>query len=346
MFGLATDAVSITGSRLQGFTIEFIGEKSGSDIRGLTVSTPNSSTGAVNVSQLSANKLGANEVQTITITAAQPPAPTIATTVTQLTQGTPGISHIQEIVIDKPASPTPSVSAIVTETTNGYVSTSQIRQLTISKPVQTPPTVVTAVTEVNRGVGSTSEVQQMTITRQTPPKPVISTIVSEITAGKSSSGSLSSITITAGSTASGKYSLSYGGRTEAIRWAQNNHDMNRTRLIAALSRITGSKTVNVKFDQSSTIGSQRYLIKIPGFTGTITALDVDLGASIAVGYSNPANSGTNEVQQVTIINGTADGTFRLGLPWNGSVAWTSDLPLNASAAAIQTAFNDVLGTDL
>ncbi|MEI7702281.1 MAG: hypothetical protein WCK86_20965, partial [Planctomycetia bacterium] len=343
MTGIGTGNVSVTGSRLQGFTIEFIGAREKTNISGLTVSTPASSTGSVTVSQLTATKVGVNEVQTVTITSSQPPVPTITTTVSQLTNGAPGSSHVQEIVIDKPSTPTPSVSSTVTETIDGYTSTSVHRQLTINKPAQAKPAVTTSVTEATRGVGASSERQQITLTKQIPPTPEITATVSEITSGKAPDGILSSITISAGSTASGKYSLSYGGKSEAIRWAQNQKDTNRDRLIAALSKITGAKTVTVKFDKNSIIEAQRYFIDIPGFTGAITAQDLGLGASIRIDYASLSNSGTNEVQQVSIVKGTATGMFRLGLPYNGSIYWTGNLSLAASASAIQTALNSVLG---
>ncbi|MFN5283217.1 MAG: hypothetical protein ACK5KS_00215, partial [Planctomyces sp.] len=53
-------------------------------------------------------------------------------------------------------------------------------------------------------------------------------------------------------------------------------------------------------------------------------------------------AGTNEIQQVTVDYGTATGSFRLGLPANGSLYWTGNLSLAASASAIQTALNNVL----
>ena len=333
--GIGSGNVSVTGSRLQGFTIEFIGTKAGTNLSGLTVSTPGSSTGSVTVSQLTATKVGVSEVQTITITASQPPAPTITTTVTQLTNGAAGSSHVQEIVIDKPASPTPSVSAIVTETTDGYTSTSQIRQLTINKPVQTTPTVTTSVTESNRGVAATSEIQQIQIQRQDPPKPVIRTSVTEVTPGKGAASSIVYFQFYNGTTG-GNYTLSYGERTKTVNWSTSDPGNIERKLREGLQYVTRSKDVVVRFVQSSTISQPRFKVQIRGFSGTVM---VDSTVPYVFGSSS---SGANETQQVTVEHGTASGSFRLGLPNNGSLYWTGNLLLSASASEIQTALNSTL----
>ncbi|MEI7702497.1 MAG: hypothetical protein WCK86_22075, partial [Planctomycetia bacterium] len=335
MTGIGTGNVSVTGSRLQGFTIEFIGSKAGTNVNGLTVSTPGSSTGSVTVSQLTSAKVGVSEVQTITITASQPPAPTITTTVTQLTTGAPGGSHVQEIMIDMPSAPTPSVSALVTETTDGYTSTSQIRQLTINKPVQTTPTVITSVTETLRGIAATSEVQQILIQRQDPPKPVIRTGVTELTQGKGGVSNIVTIQFYNGTTG-GSYTLSYGGRTKTVNWSTSDPTNIGRKLREGLQYVTRQDKVTVKFDQTSTITQPRFKVQIPGFSGTV------LGDSTVPYVFGTSAGGTNEVQQVTVEYGTANGNFRLGLPYNGSLYWTGNLLLAASASAIQTAINEVL----
>ncbi|MFN9221304.1 MAG: beta strand repeat-containing protein, partial [Planctomyces sp.] len=333
--GVGSGNVSVTGSRLQGFTIEFIGALEKTNISGLEVSSPAQSTGSVTVSQLTATKVGVSEVQTITITASQPPAPTITTTVTQLTNGSPGSSHLQEIVIDMPTAPTPAVSAIVTETTDGYTSTSQIQQLTINKPTQTTPTVTTSVTETFRGTAATSEIQQILIQRQDPPTPVIRAAVTELTQGKGGVSSIVTIQFYNGTTG-GSYTLTYAGRTKTVNWSTSDPTNIGRKLREGLLYVTQQPKVTVKFDQTSTITQPRFKVQIPGFSGTV------YGDSTVPYVFGTSAAGTNEIQQVTVDYGTATGSFRLGLPANGSLYWTGNLSLAASAAAIQTALNNVL----
>ncbi|MEI7702775.1 MAG: hypothetical protein WCK86_23465, partial [Planctomycetia bacterium] len=342
MQGIGAGNVAVTGSRSKGFTIEFQGALAGTNVTGLTVSTPASSSGSVTVSQLTAAKVGVSEIQSITIIPSQIPTPTIRTTVTQISNGASGGSHVQEVVISKPSIPTPSVSAIVTETTDGYTSTSQIRQLTISKPVQTKPTVTTSVTEASRGVSASNAVQQIAFTKQTPTKPEIKATVSELTAGKTSEGTVTGLTIFAANAAQGTYSLSYGGKTVTIIWSQNDVTNNSRKLRNALQKLTGVSDVSVRFDQRTITTEQRHAIRIPGFTGIITAQDVTLGATFRFDPAGSSSAGLNEVQQVTFVTAAASGTFRLSLPYNGRTYTTAALSLAASASSIQTAMNTAL----
>ncbi|MFN9287224.1 MAG: hypothetical protein ACK6EB_04080, partial [Planctomyces sp.] len=314
----------------------------GTNVTGLTVSTPANSSGSVTVSQLTATKVGVIEVQSITINPSQIPEPVIRTTVTQISNGAPGSSHVQEIVINKPGSPTPTVSAIVTETIDGYTSTSQIRQLTIRKPVQTKPEVTTSVTEVSRGVSASNERQQITLTRQTPTTPEIKATVTEVTPGKTASGTVTGLTIFAANAASGTYSLSHGGKSETIIWSQNDVINNSRKLRNALQKLTGVSDVSVKFDQRTITTEQRHAIRIPGFTGIITAQDLTLGATFHFDTSGNSPAGLNEVQQVALATAAASGTFRLSLPYNGRTYSTVALSLAATAASIQTAMNAAL----
>ncbi|MFM7863057.1 MAG: hypothetical protein ACKPHU_02510, partial [Planctomycetaceae bacterium] len=257
--GIGSDNVTVSGSRRQGFTIEFIGALQKQNITGLTVSSPAQSAGSVTVSQMEAAKLGVSEVQTITITAAQPPAPTINTTVTQLTNGTQGSSHLQEIVIDMPTAPTPSVSALVTETTDGYTSTSQIRQLTINKPAQTTPSVTASVNETLRGAAATEEIQQILIQKQDPPTPVIRTSVTESTQGKGGVSSIVTIQFYNGTTG-GSYTLTYNGRTKVVNWSTSDPTNIGRKLKEGLIYVTQQEKVTVKFDQTSTITQPRFKV--------------------------------------------------------------------------------------
>ncbi|MEI7702166.1 MAG: hypothetical protein WCK86_20390, partial [Planctomycetia bacterium] len=184
--------------------------------------------------------------------------------------------------------------------------TSQIQQLTINKPVQTKPTVITSVAEVISGGGASNAVQQITLTKQTPPTPVITSAVSEVTKGIEPSVAPSTIRIAAAATAQGSYSLSYGSRTESIRWAQSETLTNRNRLLAALQKITGKKDVSVTFDNKSLITSQVYSISIPGFSGNITAeSDSKLNATIKIGTSSAVvtetTAGYTSVSQVRLV---------------------------------------------
>ncbi|MFM8474422.1 MAG: beta strand repeat-containing protein, partial [Planctomycetaceae bacterium] len=333
--GIGSDNVTVTGSRQQGFTIEFTGSLQKQNLSGLTVSSPGQSAGSVTVSQMAAAKVGVSEVQTITINASQPPAPTITSTVTQLSNGTPGSSHVQELVINKPSVPTPSVSALVTEITDGYTSTTQIRQLTINKPAQTSPAVTTSVTETTRGVSASSEIQQITIQKQDPPKPVIRSTVEEVTPGKGGTSSIVYFQFYNGTTG-GSYTLSYGDRKKTVNWSTSDPTNIGRKLREGLQYVTRKSEVTVKFVQTSTISQPRFKVQIPGFSGTVLA-----GSSVEYNFGG-SSGGTNEVQRITIEHGGATGNFRLGLPNNGTTTWTGDLSLAAPAAAIQTALNSLL----
>ncbi|MFN9294423.1 MAG: hypothetical protein ACK6EB_40615, partial [Planctomyces sp.] len=88
------------------------------------------------------------------------------------------------------------------------------------------------------------------------------------------------------------------------------------KLREGLLYVTQQPKVTVKFDQTSTITQPRFKVQIPGFSGTVyrdSTFPYVFGTSAA---------GTNEIQQVTVDYGTATGSFRLGLPANGSLYWT------------------------
>ncbi|MEY4178043.1 MAG: hypothetical protein RLY70_1617, partial [Planctomycetota bacterium] len=91
--------VSITGTRATGFALSFVGTLAGKDVDGLTVSTPETTSGSVTATDESAASAGVNEVQTIRISKPRQPAPVIATTVTQLTAGAMGLGEVQSITI-------------------------------------------------------------------------------------------------------------------------------------------------------------------------------------------------------------------------------------------------------
>ncbi|MFN9294993.1 MAG: hypothetical protein ACK6EB_43510, partial [Planctomyces sp.] len=55
-----------------------------------------------------------------------------------------------------------------------------------------------------------------------------------------------------------------------------------------------------------------------------------------------AAGAVNEQQAITLNVGSATGTFRVSIPWNGRTYTTTTLPLTASAADLQTAINNAV----
>ncbi|MFY8056201.1 MAG: hypothetical protein ACOVRM_00575, partial [Planctomycetaceae bacterium] len=199
-----------------------------------------------------------------------------------------------------------------------------------------------AATQSAASVTGISAVQSITLTRLPAERPTVTTSVSEVVAGFAGTGQITAIRVAAAATASGQYTLTYNGQSRTIRWAQNNVDMNATRIGDALRDLTGDSFAKVRFDQQSFITNQRFIVKFTNAPGTITGSTTTLSGTVTIETERAAAGAVNEQQAITLNVGSATGTFRVSIPWNGRTYTTTTLPLTASAADLQTAINNAV----
>ncbi|MFN9040515.1 MAG: beta strand repeat-containing protein, partial [Planctomyces sp.] len=199
-----------------------------------------------------------------------------------------------------------------------------------------------AATQSAASVTGISAVQSITLTRLPVERPTVSTSVSEVAAGFAGTGQITAIRVAAAATASGQYTLTYNGQSRTIRWAQNNVDMNATRIGDALRDLTGDSFAKVRFDQQSFITNQRFIVKFTNAPGTITGSTTTLSGTVTIETERAAAGAVNEQQAITLNVGSATGTFRVSIPWNGRTYTTTTLPLTASTADLQTAINNAV----
>jgi hypothetical protein len=98
--GIGAGNVTVTGGRASGFTIAFIGTLAGTDVAGLSVTTPSTVAGTVSSAMLSASRVGVSETQTIAISAPRQAAPTVSTAVSRVTAGQAAFGQVSRIVIE------------------------------------------------------------------------------------------------------------------------------------------------------------------------------------------------------------------------------------------------------
>jgi hypothetical protein len=199
-----------------------------------------------------------------------------------------------------------------------------------------------AAVQTAASVSAVSAVQSITLTRTPVDRPTVTTTITEKTAGQLAAGKIAAITISADVKARGSYTLTYNGKTETIRWAQSSVNVNASRLESALRSLTGDTTASARFDQSSLITSQTFIVKFSITPGTISGNASGISGSISFADRRSSKPGINEVQQITLAVGTATGTFQIAVPYNGRTYTTTSLALTASAADVQTAVNTAL----
>ncbi|MFH1498654.1 MAG: hypothetical protein ABII82_12610, partial [Verrucomicrobiota bacterium] len=152
--------------------------------------------------------------------------------------------------------------------------------------------------------------------------------------------------------ASGTYTLTLGNKTSApIRFADNQVEMNAARIQKALEsfKAIGVGNVRVVYDQSSTITEQRY---------TVTFINARAGQNIADLSANDASFGNGEVlvattkqggpattgSQTVSVQSAVPATFTLSLNLGGTIYTTSALSASVTAAQLQAALNNALGS--
>ncbi|MFM8474493.1 MAG: hypothetical protein ACKOEO_01700, partial [Planctomycetaceae bacterium] len=110
----------------------------------------------------------------------------------------------------------------------------------------------------------------------------------------------------------------------------------------ALVNLTGDSGVNAWFDQRSVIVDQRYFVRFTGAQGVITGSEGTVSGTVTIETENPGYGSVNEVQKLSIDAGSATGTFRISIPFNGRTWTTYALPIGASAGDVQSAVNSAL----
>ncbi|MFN9290458.1 MAG: hypothetical protein ACK6EB_20520, partial [Planctomyces sp.] len=75
----------------------------------------------------------------------------------------------------------------------------------------------------------------------------------------------------------------------------------------------------------------------------ITGSTTTLSGTVTIETERAGAGAVNEQQAITLNVGSAAGTFRVSIPWNGRTYTTAALPLTASAADVQTAINNAVG---
>ncbi|MFM7868093.1 MAG: hypothetical protein ACKPHU_28095, partial [Planctomycetaceae bacterium] len=177
------------------------------------------------------------------------------------------------------------------------------------------------------------------LTRLPVERPTVATNVAEVVTGFAGTGQITAIRIAAAATAAGHYTLTYNGQSRSIRWAQNNVTMNATRIGDALRDLTGDALAKGRFDKDSFITDQRYIVKFKSAPGTITGSTSTLSGTVTIENARAGAGAVNEQQSITLNVGSATGSFKVTIPWNGRTYTTASLPLTASAADLETAIN-------
>ncbi|MBV5304948.1 MAG: hypothetical protein JZU70_12255, partial [Chlorobium sp.] len=101
--GIGAGNVTVTGSRISGFILEFVGTLAGVDVAGLTVTTLASSA-SVTVEQIQTAVDGVSEVKRITIETSLSTAPGVTASVTEVTPGSAGRNEVKALIFSVPYS--------------------------------------------------------------------------------------------------------------------------------------------------------------------------------------------------------------------------------------------------
>jgi len=99
--GVGAGNVRVTGTRLAGYTIEFIGALAGTDVTGLVASV-NAAGATASVSTTTAAQAGVDEIKQITIAKLRGEVPNVDVSVTQLIAAALGVNELKAIVFSSP----------------------------------------------------------------------------------------------------------------------------------------------------------------------------------------------------------------------------------------------------
>jgi hypothetical protein len=159
-------------------------------------------------------------------------------------------------------------------------------------------------------------------------------------------------TSTAAKTASGSFTITYGGQTtRAINLLTIATD--QARLIGEeLQRLSniGSGNVEVTWDSTSSAQQPRFRVALTGslsstVASTFTVLGANLSnATISTSVLTPGKASVGETQRILINVGSESGKFRLLVPVDNSVYQTDELDFEADASEIQAALISALTT--
>ncbi len=221
-----------------------------------------------------------------------------------------------------------------------------LSSLTTTTTEATPSSTVTQITAATAGL---NEIKYLTfdLPRQQPSP--IDAAVTTIAQPTSATGGGTTIYFTNPYSASGYYDLKLGNRTVDVRYAPGDVTNNAVRLRAGIASVLNTSTANVtvQFDQNYH-GTHRYFIDLGNVLSgqSLSGLQVVDRVSSGLVYLDGTYIGspaTAEQQLVSLsYDEDATGRFQLSLQRGASTFTTSELPLRATAAAVQSALNAAL----
>jgi len=323
--------VRVSGSRSEGYDIEFIGALAGQDLSGLTVTATPAAT-SFTVSQVEAAQAGVNEVKQVRLLAVREvPAP-VSTQVSTVTAGQAGVNESNGLVFT-----TPSVAG-------------QYNVFFVADG---------SVSQTQAAVRGANELQRLSISGQLQ------------ASGSASSAVVSTLADGSGSVVNERYSVTFTNKFGAqgfklymldkpvttATWKYANYAEDTTKTIAQLKaayvemfatngRTVAASDIQVTLDSSYKGSGHRYLIE---FVGSLAGQDIARTGMIseARSFSYQAladgRSGQAEVQNVRITP-SGSGSFSLTLTHNSRDYTTTELKYGSSAAAVRYALNAALGS--
>ncbi len=323
--------VRVTGSRDDGYSIEFMGALAGKAVNGITVAaTPSATT--ITVTEAQAAQAGVNEVKQVRLVAVrEAPAPASAKVEVQ----TPGQAAVNE--------------------SNGLVFTTP----SVGGQYNVFFVADGSVSQTQSAVAGVNELQRLTVNGSLNANPASTAEVSTVAQG--SGGAVNerySVTFTNDFGFQGfkLYMLDKPVTTATWKYANDAKDTGKTiaqlkaayvEMFATNGRTVAASDIQVTLDASYKGTGHRYLIE---FVSSLAAQDIGRTGMISEArtfnylHLEDGSAGQAEVQNVQLkTSGT--GSFTLTLVQSGKTYTTTGLNYGANAAAVRYALNAVLGKD-
>ena len=223
-----------------------------------------------------------------------------------------------------------------------------LSSLSITTTEAPPASTVTQITAATAGL---NEIKYLTFDLPRPQPSPIDAAVTTITQPTNGTGGGTTIYFTNPYSASGHYDLKLGTRTVDERYAPGDVTFNATKLRADIAYLlnTSLANVTVEFDQKYH-GTHRYFISVRNGVSSQSLLGLRVVDRVNNGlvYLDGSYTGTPGAAEQQLVSLSYDeeatGQFQLSLRRGASTFTTSELPLGASSAAVQSALNSALNS--
>ncbi|MEN9776203.1 MAG: hypothetical protein RL322_3273, partial [Pseudomonadota bacterium] len=334
--GIGPDNVLLSGSRVDGYEIEFVGDLAGAAVTDITVALQATSA-TFTVSTVEAANPGANEIKQINVQALRDAPGPVTVNAQTLVRGEAALSEANELIFSSPRDAGAYTvffvaDGLVQETRSAVPGVSETQRLTLTKTATAPASVSqSTATELQKGSAGQAA-------------PVAIVFKADRT--------IQEYQLFALNNPGEKVKATYRGVTATAQTISEMRAAYAELLTGSSANVAGISIVEDTAFATKNRGQQRFVVSFDetliGSAVPATGFKFFLGSAArsSNGYSYTtigSGAGSRDEIQQLVVSPVGGGSFTLSLTHGGQTYTTTGIEAGANAATVRYALNAALG---